>query len=397
MRSVLDEVEAALDGVLALDAAGLSSGELSAAVTACQRVAAKAAALTARVVGTFDAERVWAGDGALSPQAWLRCGTRIAGPAAGRQVRHARALRTLPATFAALAQGAITSDHVARIVAADNPRTRAALRDHEDEIVGWASTLQFRPFCQRLGAWLLEHDPDGAEPAAANNHLNLSKTFDGTWRLDGWLDPLTGTVVDTELRRLEQQLFDIDWQAACAQYDTAHPTADQLPRTPAQRRADALAEMARRSAGADTTTGARISATVLLGADSLARTCELLDGTPLHPADVARWLPTSVVQRILYDGDNRPIAASTQRSFRGLLRKAVQIAYRHCGHQYCDQPAQWCDIDHVQPVHRGGTTTFALGRPGCRRHNQRRTYQAEPPPWDRWQPHPADRPPPPAA
>lgn len=389
---MLDEVEAALDAALEGDLGSLSSGELSAATAACQRIGAKVAALTARVVSTFDAERVWAGDGALSPQAWLRCGTRIAGPAAGRQVHHARALRTLPATFAALAEGAISSDHVARIVAADNPRTRAALRRDEVEVVGWARTLLFVPFCQRLRAWLVENDPDGAEPDAGNNRVNLSKTFDGTWRLDGWLDPLTGTVIDTELRRLETELFDADWRAACDEYGTDRPTVDQLRRTPAQRRADALAEMARRSSAANGTVGARISATVLLGADSLRRTCELLDGTPVHPADVARWLPISLVQRILYDGADRPIAASTQRSFRGVLRKALQIAYRRCGHELCDLPAEWCEIDHVLPVHRGGTTSFPFGRPACGRHNRRRTYDDDPPPWDRWEPHPADRP-----
>lgn len=394
MRSVLDGVEEAVDAVLVDDLADLAPSELAAAVVACQRLQAKVAALTARLVATFDAERVWALDGALSAQAWLRCTTRIAGPVAGRQVRHARSLRTLPVTFAALADGDISSEHVTRIVAADNPRTRAALRRDEARIVEWARSMRFLPFCQRLAGWLVDNDPDGAEPDAANNRVDLSKTFDGTWRLDGWLDPLTGTVVDSELRRLEHELFRLDWADACARLGTEQPRVDQLARTPGQRRADALAEMARRSAGLGAGTKARISATVVLGADSLRRVCELLDGTPLHPADVARWLPVSIVQRIVHDGDGRPIEASAQRSFHGVLRKAVQLAYRECGHQLCDRPAEWCQVDHVRPVHRGGTTTFATGRPACATHNRRRTYDPTPPPWDRWQPHPADRPPP---
>jgi hypothetical protein len=128
---------------------------------------------------------------------------------------------------------------------------------------------------------------------------------------------------------------------------------------------------------------------VLLGEDSLRQVCELLDGTHLHPADVARWLPISLVQRILFDGPDRPFAASSQRSFQGVLRKAIRIVWRECGHAVCDLPAEWCETDHITPVHRGGRTVFEGGRPACGHHNRRRSYHDhDPPPWDHWQPHP---------
>ena len=68
-------------------------------------------------------------------------------------------------------------------------------------------------------------------------------------RLDGWLDPIGNATVTEALRRIEQELFDADWQQAKAEHgDTV--TADRLWRTPAQRRADALVEMAHRAATA---------------------------------------------------------------------------------------------------------------------------------------------------
>lgn len=315
---MFQEVGEALDRALGVDPVELSRAELADAVLDLQELAAKLAALDARIVAAFDAEQVWADRGAVNAQTWIRVLAKVSAPNAARQVRHARALRDLPETAAALAAGAVSSDHVTRILGVDNPRTREALRRDEPVIVGWARDLSFQRFCHKLAYWVRDHDPDGAEPDAADNRLSLSKTFDGAWRVDGWLDPLTGTVVDTELRRLTDELFQADWRAACERHGTDSPTPDQLGRTPAQRRADALAEMARRSAVLPAThTTARISATVLLGEDSLRQVCELLDGTVLHPADVARWLPISLVQRILYDGLDRPFAASANSQLPG--------------------------------------------------------------------------------
>jgi hypothetical protein len=78
----------------------------------------------ARATRSFDARGIARADGARSTAAWLRVVGRIEAGRAGRQVRHARALATLPATEAALAAGRVNSDVVTRITAADNDRQR---------------------------------------------------------------------------------------------------------------------------------------------------------------------------------------------------------------------------------------------------------------------------------
>jgi hypothetical protein len=59
--------------------------------------------------------------------------------------------------------------------------------------------------------------------------VSLSSMLDGVWRLDGHLDALDGEILDTALRL-----------AAGSDDDT------EAPRTPAQRRADALVNIAKR-------------------------------------------------------------------------------------------------------------------------------------------------------
>src|SRR5262249_57979031 len=89
-----------------------------------------------------------------------------------------------------------------------------------------------------------------AEDKAARDHaarrLHISETLDGSFVVDGRLDPIGGTEVATALRRIERELFEVDWNQA-KELHGDDVTVEHLARTPAQRRADALVEMARRA------------------------------------------------------------------------------------------------------------------------------------------------------
>src|SRR3546814_20654509 len=60
------------------------------------------------------------------------------------------------------------------------------------------------------------------------------------------LDPVRGTIFNETLAMIDRELFEIDW-AQAKDHLGRKPTLDDLPRTPAQRRADALTEMATRA------------------------------------------------------------------------------------------------------------------------------------------------------
>ncbi len=60
------------------------------------------------------------------------------------------------------------------------------------------------------------------------------------------------------------------------------------------------------------------------------------------------------------------------RLFTGATRRAVEVRDRQCFHEYCELPAEQCQIDHVQPWAAGGPTVVANGRVACAFHNRNR-------------------------
>jgi hypothetical protein len=362
-----------LDALNGLDLSCSSDGEVRDALVAAEGLRVRCEAAVTRLVGEFDARRTWADDGAQSAATWLRTGPRVQRGRAGRLVRHARHLRGLPVTWVAYAAGDISPEVVGQIVRVDNPRTAEALRRDEAVIVGWGRDLRFDRFCQALDAWRLEHDPDGGfrdRPEA--RRADVAKTLGGCLAVDAWFDPVNGEVFYTAFCRIERELFDADWAAAKERLGR-DPKPHELDRTPAQRRADVLVEMAERAMA--TPAGARRPApliTILAGSDRFARMCETVDGTVLSDEEAAALLDQAVIERITFDGDDQPIAASVQRTFRGKLRRAIIARDRECTHPYCDAPAWRCDGDHIQPAAAHGPTSVDNGRLRCPFHNRGR-------------------------
>ena len=213
-----------------------------------------------------------------------------------------------------------------------------------------------------------------------DRHVHLSQTFGGSWALDGLLDPVNGSVVATMIGRIEEELFHIDWAEAKERVGEKVCNAD-LARTSAQRRADALVEMARR-AGA-VAAGSRLPEplfSVLVGYDAFSRTCELADGTVVTPGSLVPWLDRAWVERILFDGPDRVTNVGVRRRiFAGATRRAVEVRDRSCFHEFFDETAEHCQVDHVQPWSAGGLTTTENGRLACGFHNRERHRRRGPP------------------
>ena len=76
------------------------------------------------------------------------------------------------------------------------------------------------------------------------------------------------------------------------------------------------------------------------------------------------------MQRVVFDGRNRVRDISTARSFRGTLRRVLDVVHRRCDHPTCHVPAHHCQGDHVLPWSHGGTTSQHNGRLACGHHNR---------------------------
>ena len=72
------------------------------------------------------------------------------------------------------------------------------------------------------------------------------------------------------------------------------------------------------------------------------------------------------------------VGVSRQRTFRGILRKAVQVAHRRCAHPTCQEPIDTCEVDHIRESGQGGITGQDNGRLLCGFHNRARN-KAPPP------------------
>jgi hypothetical protein len=156
------------------------------------------------------------------------------------------------------------------------------------------------------------------------------------------------------------------------------PRNDELPRTPAQRRADAMVEMAKRaSTVAEGGKAPKPLFTVLVGEQTFAKVCELAGGTVITPGTLVPHLTSAQIERIVFDGPKRVIEVSAGRCFVGAMRRAVQVRDRECADEYCEQPAEHCQIDHIDPAANGGPTSLDNARALCGFHNRLRNKRPD--------------------
>jgi len=348
-------------------------------------------------LGAYDASKEWKAAGALSAPA--RIAEMTCGRAESIRWRRglARKLRSMPHTVSAFELGDISIDHVGVLCRANLVCLALEFARDEEVLVDKARTLPFDEFVAEVQRWRDIVDPEGAERRALSNYeerrVHSSRTFEGMGQVDAWMEPLGFHEFDTELERHYQRLLDADWAEARARLgDTA--TVNDLSRTPAQRRHDALVEMARSSqahggAGAEPTLGTTIVCDHDTYLTALARIlaemegndpndipyptqrrCEFADGTPVTPeqavwASIAGWIQTLAV-----DPHGHPLNYSrTRRFFQGPQRDALMIAFAACDDPGCRIRSVHCQIDHLLAWIDGGPTDVVNGKPRCEGHN----------------------------
>jgi len=172
---------------------------------------------------------------AASTASWLRARLRMSAGTAASFVRTARALHRGPltATAQALAEGVISPAH-AQVLAHGTQDLPDHLAAEGEPVLLAAARRLDPPRLRRAIAHLrLVADPDGAGDQAERRHqrrgLWLASTWEGMVAVEGLLDPEAGQTLVAALEPL------------------ARPATASDDRSASQRRADALAELARRS------------------------------------------------------------------------------------------------------------------------------------------------------
>jgi hypothetical protein len=235
---LLDAVEAAVDGPQASDPSLLGGAPaLGDRIVRLETLLARLSSHQVACIGVFDARGDAQACGARSSQAWLRRRARLSPGEASARVGLARRIKHYVGTATAFAAGRIRSRHAEVITRTLDEITPAlngeqAVAELEATMVDAARVvdpLRLASRCRRL------RDAVAPQQAVAEDwdaftarHLSLSRTIGGMIAIGGMLDPLTGETVLAGL------------------YALAAPAGPDDDRTPRQRRADALGELARR-------------------------------------------------------------------------------------------------------------------------------------------------------
>ncbi|MBQ1012503.1 DUF222 domain-containing protein, partial [Micromonospora sp. M51] len=334
MVEELAQAEAAVADCLGAPVWALPEQDLVAALDAAHRLAQRLAAVQLVLVRELDGRGTVRTQGASSTAVWLRDRLRLSIPAARRLVDLAGALDAgTSGVGAALASGAITVEQ-ARVIS-DTVRTvhTAAGAEAAEKAVGvlveWAG--QFEPaLLRKLGSRVLDHvAPEVADAAARaaldtearradrDRHVTLSELRDGRLRLSGNLDAEAAGLLRAALDPL-----------------TA-PSGPDDPRSPGQRRHDALADLCRlalRTGELPEHGGEPAQIVVTTSFDVLTRQLDagtLDTGPRVTPEAVRRLACDAAILPAVLDGSGQTLDVGRQRRpVTGPLRRALVLRDR---------------------------------------------------------------------
>jgi hypothetical protein len=373
----LEKFAEALDALVASDARTYGDGV---SIEELHRLLSRLESFVTEATAAFEVGEEWATDGARTAASWIATRCRIPRAAAKRRVRLGRSLRQLPQCAEAWREGSIGTEVAQALSSARRHRTEASMARDEAMLVAQAKELGFEDFSRALAYWKQLADPDGAEGSEEEKknarNVFLESSYSGMWLGQMTLDPVSGSIVSNELNRLEHALFEADCAEAKERLGRV-ARIDELARTSAQRRADALVEMATRSrsAPADGIRPAPLFS-VFVGYETIhGRICELENGTVLHPSALTPWMDSAYFERAIFSLSNRIDVSVRARLFTGGTRRAIELRDRICTHPHCYEPAESCQVDHIETYAEGGLTTQENGRLLCGFHNRLRNQR----------------------
>ena len=355
-----------------------------------------------RRLAEIDRRRLFERDGHLSAVAWLAGRFRVGVGQARQSVQLARGLAEMARVRRAFDLGMVSLSAV-RTLAEALESEPDVFAETEPLLVEAASRHSIPDLRRVLAHWHQLVRSERASSTGADEvlrsrrRLHASVTFEGMVRLDGNLDPETGETFMTALRAV----LDADARSGAA--GEAVP-AEQDERTPAQRRADALAEICRSwldRTDRPSVAGERPHLTVTvpvgaLGAASLDRAARLevdrVGVDPVARAHVAavdlgatgvfehagalggervrRLACDASITRVVLGPRSEPLDVGRKTPVVSpAIRRALITRDLHCRFPACDRPQSWCDAHHVKHWADGGETSIANLVLLCRRHH----------------------------
>ena len=298
-----------------------------------------------RLTGEWERDRAWEIDGSLSSRAWLTRNTPLAGGEAQRLVRNARIVAEHEPVATSLANAEITTQHVAAMGRVMSGERLPLLDEHAPVLVDQAGKLPVDDFTKVMRHWASLADDELAKEEFSEKwerrHLHASVGLDGWVNGDFYLDPISGA----------QFLSALDHQAPPDPED-----ATDGPRTLAQRRADALADIFNmhinggRPGSNPPNVGTVIDVASLLGVlpEMATARCEIEGVGGVTRTVLDQICCDARFTRFIMAGDSLVLDMGRSARFpTKAQRRAVIVRDRHCRFPGCGRKPQWCDIHHI--------------------------------------------------
>ncbi|HEX6869762.1 MAG TPA: DUF222 domain-containing protein [Micromonosporaceae bacterium] len=325
----------------------------------------------------FDTRGLSEQDGLRTTRTWLTAFGLMSQGAASATLARSRLLRDLPTLARVAIEGQISAEHLGPICKLARQVGVERLLELDATLAEFAASntpAEVRRACAQIRDNLEPGTTPG--PDADHQRRGLSVFRSGNLMLlRGRLDAEAGSALLTALDALTM------------------PASGQDERTPTQRRADALAELARQSlshARCGTVGGVRpqvgilvtpdtlksqgCSATTRPGSESMASTA----GAPwlswfgeTSGQTAQRLACDSEIWRVVLDPDTGlPLdVGRTRRVVPHHLRRALHARDRGCRWPGCEAPTAWTDAHHLTPWYAGGSTDIVNLALLCRYHH----------------------------
>jgi hypothetical protein len=398
-------LELAFQGLDLLFEAGFepaSSGDARELIRVVEGMGRRVDAARVEVVDAVDRSGVYREDGHASAKVMVRHHAGLSGAEAARRAKAVRACRSLDHMRELWRSGTIGSCQVHCLARAfGNKRVRPQMVESETTLLRWAREQQFLDFDHLVRDWVRFVDEDGArdrnQAAHEQRDASLLQEFDGSFSARARCGSFEGATMLEIFRHFVDAEFRTDWDKARAEHGDA-ATVEDLPRTDAQRRFDALYEIFQQAASTPpggTGPGVVLDVVIdqatferqlwLLGGERLPRRsgaefdafrCSTLAGTPVDPTEAVASALVGHVRRVVVGGDGVVVdMGRRQRLFSGPAAVAARISTTHCYLPGCWVPVTDCQIDHLHPFNGsrgspGGPTDQANAGPACGRHNR---------------------------
>jgi hypothetical protein len=195
-----------LSRLAAADPTAMAAQAQAECLLALEQGDAMSTAVRARFLAAFTAGRGYSADGDYSPASWLIHQSRVTRGAAREHVAWARRAGRHPRVIAALAEGGLLTESVARVICGWTGKLPADSQDAADEILVGAALAGGRPEdLAVLAAEMYTRSlPAGDDPGPGfeDRQVRVETTFAGAGVISGDLTPECAAVVTTVLDAL---------------------------------------------------------------------------------------------------------------------------------------------------------------------------------------------------